>query len=214
MVRWAIICGSSAIFVVRAAEPVGFWATSSRTIGFIRPTVGCLGIHSLKWLHQTGWMVHGAINFGGGTVSIVSAAEPVGFWATSGRAFSFSYRVTTGLDNSGSNSFYFWFHWAYRWAYRRAIIGGGCAIFVVRAAEPVGFWATPCWAFGFIGPTVRLNWLHQTEWVVRWAIICGSCAIFVVKAAEPVGFWATSSRTFGFIGPTLSGCRSNNGQQS
>ena len=79
--KGAISLSSSTVHVVGTAEPVIFWAASSRARGSI--TWLFLGSHLDQSLLGSN---KGAVSLSSGTVHVVGAAEPVIFWAASGRA--------------------------------------------------------------------------------------------------------------------------------
>ena len=79
--KGAISLSSGTVHVVSTAEPVIFWAASSRARGSI--TWLFLGSHLDQSLLGSN---KGAVSLSSGTVHVVGAAEPVIFWAASGRA--------------------------------------------------------------------------------------------------------------------------------
>jgi len=184
--------------VVRAAVPVSFWAAASRAFSFIWATVGLGDLFLEEVLQDFGTV--GAVIRGGSTVLVVRTAIPSWVWATSRWAFSFI-RSTVGFDDLLLQQVLQDFRAIW------AVVGSGSTVLVIRAAVPVGFWATASGAFSFIRATVGLgNFLFQKVlqdfWAI-WAIVRGSGTVSVVRAAVPSWVWATSSWAFGFIGSTV-----------
>jgi len=185
--------------VVRAAIPVSFWAAASWAFSFIWATVGFGDLFLQKVLQDFGsiW----AVIRGSSTVLVVRTAIPSWVWATSRWTFGFI-GSTVGFDNLLLQQVLQDFRAI------GAIIGSGSTVLVIRAAVPVGFWATASGAFSFIRATVGLgNFLFQKVlqdfWAI-WAIVRGSGTVSVVRAAVPSWVWATSSWAFGFIRSTTS----------
>jgi len=195
----AIVGGSSTILVVRAAVPVSFWAAASRAFSFIWATVGLGDLFLEEVLQDFGTV--GAVIRGSSTVLVVRTAIPSGVWATSRWAFSFI-RSTVGFDDLLLQQVLQDFRAIW------AVVGSGSTVLVVRAAVPVGFWATASRTFSFIGATVCLgNFLFQKvlqAFGTIWAIIGGSSTVCVVRAAVPSRVWTTSSWAFSFVGSTTS----------
>merc|ERR1719219_2854802 len=139
--KGTVSSGGSTINVVRAAEPVGIRATSSRARCLIRSTL-LLGSH----LHELLLLGNeGTVSSSGSTVDVVRAAVPVGIGATSSWA--------RGLIGStlllGSH-----LHELLLLGNKGTVSSGGSTIHVIRATVPIGFWTATSRALGLIFSTL------------------------------------------------------------
>merc|ERR1712141_12018 len=123
---------SSTVDIVRATVPVGIGATSSWARCLIGSTL-FLGSH----LHQLLLGNKGTVSSCSSTVDIVRATIPVGIGATSSWARS----LIGSTLLLGSH-----LHELLLLSHKGTVSSSGSTVDIVRAAVPVGIWATSSWA--------------------------------------------------------------------
>merc|ERR1711997_72666 len=190
--KWAVSGSGSAVHAIRTAVPVGFWATTSRTLC----TSGAilLGCHLRKSnLGSYKWAVSGS----GSTVHAIRTAVPVSFRAATSRTLSLIWS-TSSLDSH--------LHKLLLGRNKRTVSSSGSTVHAIGTAVPVGFWATTSRTLSLIWSTSRLG-SHLHKLLLgrnKWAVSGSGSTVHAIRTAVPVGFRATTSRTLSLIWSTSS----------
>merc|ERR1712018_940743 len=75
---WAISCRSCAVLVIGTTEPIGLWATSCWTFGFIRPTCGLDELFLEKTVDRLCWAISCRSWSSGQQNQLASGQHPAG----------------------------------------------------------------------------------------------------------------------------------------
>jgi len=191
-VKGAVSGSCSTVIGIRAAEPVGPRAATSRTTSLIRVT-----LLDLSHFHQLGLPgLKGAVSGSGSTVGSIRAAIPVGHWAAASRAVGLIRATLLAFGHLHQLGFP---------GLKGAVKGSGSTDGNIITAEPMGFGAATSRAIGPTRTLVSFAHLHQLGLPGLKGAVSGSGSTegAAVRAAVPIRHWAATSRAVGLIRTAL-----------